>query len=42
MGFKMNITEKERVAIALAMQYPNQVITEKDVEMELKRLHIEE
>lgn len=31
-------TEKEKVAIALAMRYPNQVITEQDVIAELKRM----
>ena len=30
-------TEREQVALALAMRYPNQVITEADVDAELKR-----
>lgn len=38
MEFK--IEDLERVAIGLAMQYPNQVILEKDVIAEATRLHL--
>lgn len=33
----MSFTERERVALALAMQHPNQVITEEDIDIVLKR-----
>lgn len=32
--------ELERVALGLAMEYPNQVITDDDVIAEAKRLHL--
>ena len=36
----MQWTERERVALGLAMRYPGQIITEGDVDAEMRRLHL--